>query len=112
MAVPPHRECVDQALRKAGVAGRGRVRAVDWILARISVGICPRCEAALGDFPARSRATQDRCIQVCGECGSHEAARALALPTEAEPIADWPLDASEVRAQFQTVLRHLEHPTD
>ncbi|MCR6489833.1 hypothetical protein M8542_44180 [Amycolatopsis sp. OK19-0408] len=85
---------------------------MDRVLARMAEGICPRCDAALGDFPARSRATEDRCIRVCGECGSHEGAHALAQPTETEPIADWPLDASEVRAQFQTVLRHLEHPTD
>jgi hypothetical protein len=89
-----------------------RVRAVDRVLARAAEGICPRCDAGLGQFPAWSRATDDRCIPVCGECGSHEAARAVAQPTEAESIAGWPLDASEVRVQFQAVLRHLTRPTD
>ncbi|WP_215545039.1 hypothetical protein [Amycolatopsis sp. CA-230715] len=107
MVVSPHRECVDQALLRAGLTGVDRARAVNRILERIANGICPRCDAALSAVPARSRATSDRCVHVCGECGSHEGARAFAKPAEPEPIEDWPLDASEVRAQFQAARRRL-----
>lgn len=55
----------------AGLVAADRARAVDRVLAQVTEGICPRCDAALSEFPARSRATGDRCVPVRDECGSH-----------------------------------------
>jgi hypothetical protein len=105
-AIPsPHEQCVRDALAGSDLDDDARKLQILWIIGSVQRGLCPRCTGALREFPARSRITSDRCVRVCGECGSHEAARQLAPRMPAESTADWPLDASEVRAQFQAVLR-------
>lgn len=106
----PHWACVDEALRGAGVPGHERPERVRRILRQVAEQTCPRCGAALGRFTARSRITPDRCVPVCGECGSHEGLTGLPafaqLDTD-EAITDWPLDPSEVRAQVTGAVRVL-----
>lgn len=79
--------------------------AVEHVASSTAAGQCPRCAALLGRHPARSRITEDRCISICSECGQHEAAWLVTGAPE-ETIANWPLDASQVRAQSKTIINH------
>ncbi|MCK2240055.1 MULTISPECIES: HAD domain-containing protein [unclassified Crossiella] len=103
--VQAHRDCITTALRAGGVTGDKATRATNAILAKLAKGMCPRCGAALGQFPGRSRMTPDRCIRVCGECSSHEGALTMLPGDGGDSIEDWPLDASEIRVEFQAIVK-------
>lgn len=105
--VAPHPECLRTALTAGDVADVDHARHVRRILGNLDDGICPRCGGALRDEFGRSRMTRDRCIPVCGECAGHEA---LVTTLPPDSLADWPSDASEVRAQYQVVIRRAKGP--
>lgn len=100
MTPTPHRLCLEQVLRSESADERRQV--IAGIEACVAAGQCPRCHGGLREHCAWSRATTDRCVPVCSECGTHEALQAVT--GQPAGLAGWPVDASEIRAQTQTVL--------
>ena len=71
----PHPDGARTARARAGTPLAECSRAADRIAASVTAGLCPRCGAALGPHQAPSRATEDRCIRICGEFGGSESTR-------------------------------------
>ncbi len=93
-----HKGCVLTALTGAGLTRAEAEAKAAEIAAIVDKGECPRCCGALTEHPAQSRTIPDECVPVCPECGKSEAIIEFQRGGRVETLADWPLDASEVRA--------------
>ncbi len=73
--------------------------------------VCPRCHGGIptddkvGLHPgARSRATEERDIEVCSRCGEHEAFHPV-------PVAEWPVDPAAEASLIRLLLNPVHEPS-